>query len=170
MRTMRDSIVSAPTLSARITKLPVPLTVPPITRAPGAFSTGMDSPVTMDSSIALVPSSTLPSTGTRFARPHAQSVADPYDLKRHIHFAIGLNAPRGLGREFQQRPDRAAGALARAQFQNLTQQHQHGDDGGGFEIDRHHPVLRAVRPETGRARRSRPGCNHRQRRRPARSG
>ena len=64
MRTMRDSIVSAPTLSARITKLPVPLTVPPVTRAPGAFSTGRDSPVTMDSSITLVPSCTLPSTGT----------------------------------------------------------------------------------------------------------
>jgi hypothetical protein len=31
----------------------VPLMVPPIALVPGAFSTGMDSPVTMDSSIAL---------------------------------------------------------------------------------------------------------------------
>ena len=27
-------------------------------------------------------------------------------------------------------------ALARAQFQHLTEQHEHGDDGGGLEIKR----------------------------------
>jgi hypothetical protein len=42
----------------------VPFTVAPISRAPVVFSTGMDSPVTMDSSSALTPSSTTPSTGT----------------------------------------------------------------------------------------------------------
>src|ERR1039458_4851666 len=61
---MRDSRVSAPTLSARITTAPVPLIVPPINLAPDSFSTGIDSPVTIDSSIALLPSSTTPSTGT----------------------------------------------------------------------------------------------------------
>ena len=35
----------------------------PVTRAPGPFSTGIDSPVTIDSSTALVPSTTTPSTG-----------------------------------------------------------------------------------------------------------
>jgi hypothetical protein len=40
------------------------LTVAPMTRSPGFFSTGMGSPVIMDSSIALAPSSTTPSTGT----------------------------------------------------------------------------------------------------------
>ena len=64
MATMRDSMVSAPTFSARITSEPVPFTVPPMTLAPGSFSTGMDSPVTMDSSTAPRPSSTSPSTGT----------------------------------------------------------------------------------------------------------
>ena len=63
--TMRASIVSRPTFSARITNPPRPFTVPPITWAPGAFSTGSDSPVTIDSSTALAPSSTVPSTGTR---------------------------------------------------------------------------------------------------------
>ena len=38
--------------------------VPPITRSPAAFSTGIGSPVTIDSSTALAPSSTTPSTGT----------------------------------------------------------------------------------------------------------
>ena len=45
LATMRDSTVSAPTFSARTTSEPVPFTVPPITLAPGAFSTGMDSPM-----------------------------------------------------------------------------------------------------------------------------
>ena len=40
MRTICASSVSAPTRSARITKLPVPFTVPPVTASPGVFSTG----------------------------------------------------------------------------------------------------------------------------------
>ena len=61
--TICASSVSLPTRSARITKPPVPFTVPPVTRSPALFSTGMGSPVTIDSSTELVPSSTLPSTG-----------------------------------------------------------------------------------------------------------
>ena len=64
MCTIRDSIVSAPTFSAVITIAPVPLVVPPITLAPTVFATGIDSPVTIDSSTELVPSVTDPSTGT----------------------------------------------------------------------------------------------------------
>ena len=62
--TIRASSVSAPTCSARITKLPVALIVPPITLSPGCFSTGIGSPVTIDSSTLLRPSTTTPSTGT----------------------------------------------------------------------------------------------------------
>jgi hypothetical protein len=40
------------------------LTVPPITRSPGNFSTGIASPVTIDSSTLERPSSTTASTGT----------------------------------------------------------------------------------------------------------
>ncbi len=64
IRTIRASSVSAPTRSARITRPPVPLTVPPVTRSPGPFSMGIGSPVSIDSSIALRPSRTRPSTGT----------------------------------------------------------------------------------------------------------
>jgi hypothetical protein len=56
--------VSAPTAVARMVNTPLVLTVAPATRSPGALSTGMLSPVNMDSSTALVPSSTSPSTGT----------------------------------------------------------------------------------------------------------
>ena len=55
--------VSAPTLEARTRKVPVVLIEAPITSAPGAFSTGMDSPVTIDSSTSDSPSSTTASTG-----------------------------------------------------------------------------------------------------------
>ena len=63
MRTIWASTVSAPTRSARMTRPPVPLTVPPITRSPGPFSTGIGSPLIIDSSTALEPSTTTPSTG-----------------------------------------------------------------------------------------------------------
>ena len=64
MCTIRDSMVSAPTFSAVITRAPVPLMVPPMTFAASVFSTGMDSPVTIDSSTELDPFVTDPSTGT----------------------------------------------------------------------------------------------------------
>ena len=53
-----------PTRSARMTKLPLPFTVPPVTFSPAPFSTGMGSPVTIDSSTDERPSTTDPSTGT----------------------------------------------------------------------------------------------------------
>ena len=61
---MRASSVSEPTLSARISSEPLPLMVAPVTLSPACFDTGTGSPVIMDSSTWLAPSSTLPSTGT----------------------------------------------------------------------------------------------------------
>jgi hypothetical protein len=59
---MVASAVSLPTLVALNLKLPVLFRVPPITSSPTCFSTGMDSPVIIDSSTALAPAITLPST------------------------------------------------------------------------------------------------------------
>ena len=61
--TICASSVSEPTRSAFITSVPVPFTVAPVTRAPFAFSTGIGSPLIMDSSTLLAPSRTTPSTG-----------------------------------------------------------------------------------------------------------
>ena len=60
---MRARTVSPPTRSARIRKLPVVFNVPPVTTSPTPFSTGIGSPVIMDSSTAAPPSIKTPSTG-----------------------------------------------------------------------------------------------------------
>jgi hypothetical protein len=64
-RTICCSAVSRPTRVARNRNAPVPFTVPPKTGAPGAFSTGIDSPVSIDSSTVDRPSIHTPSTGRR---------------------------------------------------------------------------------------------------------
>ncbi|MNL38852.1 hypothetical protein D3C87_1610940 [compost metagenome] len=62
--TICDNTVSAPTFCASITRLPWVLSVAPIRLSPGLFITGTGSPVSIDSSTALSPSRTEPSTGT----------------------------------------------------------------------------------------------------------
>ena len=100
MCTMRASSVSAPTRSARITSEPLPLTVAPVTLSPAALATGTGSPVIMDSSTRLAPSSTVPSTGHLLARLHAQPVADRHALERHLFLgAVVAQAPGEVGRE-----------------------------------------------------------------------
>ena len=61
--TICASMVSAPILSARMMSAPLPLMAPPINLSPVSLVTGMLSPVTKDSSTALRPDSTTPSTG-----------------------------------------------------------------------------------------------------------
>jgi len=58
------SIVSAPTLVAVYRNAPVWLIVAPMTVSPAVLTTGIGSPVTMDSSTAEEPSTTSPSTGS----------------------------------------------------------------------------------------------------------
>ena len=65
-RAMRASAVASPTARASITSAAAPLTVPPVTRSPGVFSTGSGSPVIVDSSIAPRPSTIIPSQGARW--------------------------------------------------------------------------------------------------------
>ncbi len=62
--TICASMLSSPSRSARTTRLPVPLSVAPITLSPTVLPTGTGSPVSIDSSIEERPSITVPSTGT----------------------------------------------------------------------------------------------------------
>ena len=63
-RTIWARAVSPPTRVARKTIEPFPLMLAPVTGSPAFFSTGMLSPVSMDSSTEVYPSTTSPSTGT----------------------------------------------------------------------------------------------------------
>ena len=62
--TIWDSTVALPTCSERITNAPLVLSVAPMSLSPTRLLTGSGSPVSMDSSKALLPSVTTPSTGT----------------------------------------------------------------------------------------------------------
>ncbi|MCY1372528.1 hypothetical protein D9M69_597400 [compost metagenome] len=75
MRMICASNVSLPTLVARNVSAPFWLTVPPTTSEPGVFSTGTGSPLIMDSSMKLLPSTTSPSTGMR--SPGRTSITSP---------------------------------------------------------------------------------------------
>lgn len=63
--TIWASTLSEPRVVARYRNAPVLFTVPPTTVSPGRLDTGRGSPVSMDSSTALEPLTTSPSTGTR---------------------------------------------------------------------------------------------------------
>ena len=127
----------------------MPFTVPPITRLPGAFSTGIGSPVTSDSSTELDPSSHDAIDGNFFAGAHAQRVAGCDVLDGHVDFgAVGADQARGSRRKFEQRANRGGGAAARAQFEHLPEKHERGDRGGGFEIDGN--LRPSVRNEAGK--------------------
>ena len=106
----------APTFSARMTKLPVPLSVPPITLAPGSFSTGIDSPVTIDSSTATAPSDRprrRPGPSRR-----AAPAAGRRPRRRRAATSSSLPSPATrravLRREIEQGADRAGRSRSRA--------------------------------------------------------
>jgi DNA-binding FrmR family transcriptional regulator len=93
-----------------------------------------------------------------FARAHAQMVVDHDHIERHLFVAaVRAHAPRRFRREIEQRPDRARRLRARAQFEHLPEQHQHGDDRRRFEINRDRAVGTAERrrEQSGRERRDR---------------
>ena len=70
----------------------------------------------------------------------AQEIADRDGVERDILVAVLGDAPRGFRREAEQRADRAGGFFARAQFEHLPEQHQHGDDRRRLEIHRDRAV------------------------------
>src|SRR5580698_9026103 len=101
--------------------------------SPDFLAAGIDSPVTMDSSTAPLPSSTSPSTGTPSPGRTLRTVADLNQLQRDfLVLAVGFQAARRLGSQFQQGADRAASLVAGAQFEHLAQQHKNGDHRRGL--------------------------------------
>ncbi len=148
-------MVSRPTFSARMTKPPLRLIVPPMTFAPTSLSTGIDSPVTIDSSSVEWPSITSPSTGTLSPGRTRSRSPTATASSATTSSPCSVTLMRGLRREIEQRADRARGLLAGAQLQHLAEQHQHGDDRRRLEIDRDRAVVAAERrrEQAGRERR-----------------
>jgi hypothetical protein len=71
------------------------------------------------------------------ARTHAQQVADRNPFDRNVNLATVIaDKPRAFGRGFDQRPDRPGSAAAARKFEHLPQQHQRGNHGSGFVVDR----------------------------------
>jgi hypothetical protein len=79
-----------------------------------------------------------------FSRPDPQFVADleAVDLDLMVG-AVVVDKTGGFRRQLEQRPDRSGRRLARAQFQNLAKQDEHGDNSGGLEVDRDRAVMPA---------------------------
>ena len=94
----------------------------------GFFSTGIGSPLIIDSSTDDLPSDTLPSTGYLFAWTNSQPIAGNDLLDRNLFVVtIVAYAPGGLGSEAEQGADRAAGLAPCPQFENLAQEHKGHD-------------------------------------------
>ena len=103
MRTMRESVDSAPIALVRTTSRPSLLTDPPVTALPTCLATGRLSPVISDSSTSLSPSITSPSTGTRspgrmttrspsLTRPTGRSTSMPPCRTRAVSGRSALSA------------------------------------------------------------------------------
>ena len=108
--------------SARMTSAPVWLSVPPIDRRAGLLrrpASTRRSPSTRRRSSR--PSTTSPSTGT-FSPGRTRRRSPTCDASRGTSSSVpsGADAPRGLGRQVEQRADRAAVSLAGAQLQHLA--------------------------------------------------
>ena len=153
MATMRASVVSAPVRSTRMSKLPVPLSVPPVTRSPAAFSTGSGSPVRsdfVDGAAAFEHDAVdrhLVAGRTRRTSPTATSASGTSSV-----VPSGGDPQRRLRREVEQGADGAAGPLAGAQLQDLAEEDQGRDHGRRLEVERHEPVASRIAAGRRRAR------------------
>jgi hypothetical protein len=133
--TIRASIVSVPTFSARYDERARRVDRP----IAGAFAAGIDSPVTIDSSTALEPSTTTPSTGTP-CHPAARA-ADRDRIERNLFVLTAhRDTPRRLRSKIEQRSDCAAGLLACSHFKHLAQLHEDRDGGSGLQVHRRRAV------------------------------
>src|SRR5882672_7061960 len=115
-----------------MTKLPVPFTVPPTTRLPGAFSTGIGSPVTIDRNT--------------LARTDTQPITDLNGLERDVLFrTVGPDTACRRRRQMEEGFDGAARLAPGAKLEDLSKQHEHRDDNCGLEVETDFTPVRAER-------------------------
>ena len=131
--------VSAPTRVARTTSRPPALVVAPVTTSPGPTSTGTGSPVSMDSSTALLPSTTTPSVATVSPGPDDEHVAGGELRDGDALLAGGPGALAEhrdvLGAQVEQGAQGGPGAALGAGLEPAADEHGGRDDGGDLEVD-----------------------------------
>ena len=111
--------------------------MPPITRSPGPFSTGIGSPRDhrlVDRARAL---DTTPSTGTFSpGRTRSRSPGTTWSSGTSSSRPSSRSRRAVLGARPEQRPDRAAGLAPRPQLEHLPQQDERRDHRRRLEVDR----------------------------------
>ena len=136
MATMRASSVSPPTFSARMTRLPVPLTVDHLRACRLLDRNRLAGDHGLIDRAAAVEHQTV--HRDLLARPDPQPVAHPDLAERHVRLAaVGGDPPRRGRLQAEQFLQRRARFAARPQLQHLAEEHQDGDHRRGLEIDRH---------------------------------
>ena len=141
--TICASSVSLPTRSARISSAAVAVDRAAGDRGcRGSFSTGIGSPVTIDSSTALRPSTHRRRRRGSSRRAERAACRRPATVaERHIALlgrpddAAPSSAPGRAAARIA-----AAGPAARAQLEHLAEQDEHGDHGRGVEVGLDHAV------------------------------
>ena len=169
MATICASRVSEPIRSARMTKEPVPLTVPPVTLAEAFFFNGDGFAADHGLVNGAVAFEDDAVDGNLLARSNAQAISYLYLGERNIALAVCVQTARGLRCEIEQRAQGASSRAAGAQLQHLPEQDQRDDDHGRLEVKRGRltPPRERTR-ETAPARQLRGRCTHKPRRSPAR--
>jgi len=120
---LREAVFSAPTRSAFMRKLPVPLSVPPVTLFAGVLL-GRNRFAGDERLIhAGMPFEHHAVHGHLFAGPHAEPVARLHPVERNVLVAAALaNAAGRLRSELQQRANGAARVFARAKLQHFAEE------------------------------------------------
>ena len=110
--------------------------VAPITSSPWPLSTGIGSPVSIDSSTAEPPPTTTPSTGTFSPGRTTHEVAG-HDLgHRHVGLAAVAQHAGRLGLQADERADGQAGLPLGARLQHAAEEDERDDEGGRVEVHR----------------------------------
>jgi hypothetical protein len=132
----------APTRSARMTRLPLPLSVPPMTRSPALLDRHR---LAGEHRLVDARAPRPPRRRPAPSRPAARAGGRRHDVRSSgtsSSLPSSRRPPRGLRRQPEQRADRAAGLLARAQLEHLAEQHQRDDHRRRLEVDADRPVRR----------------------------
>ncbi len=84
----------------------------------------------------LAPSSTQAIDRNFFTGADAETVADVDALERNVALDAVFYETSRFGSEVEERSKGAAGSGAGAKLENLAEQNERGDDGGGLEVER----------------------------------